>query len=512
MGEYCYDDEGNLVTNIIDKCKNAIADMVPEKLGVTLWRETDAHPGMRIGEPSLLVGICPMLAIRDATNTLCASCAHKAVMRGSEQRPASGTMDSAKDNTNAMGCHVQRGLSNVNVLNALHQRNSDVSLQLSGVCSYSNGSCSSSSFAQESRTMPNTSSSTLGSFTNSSAYLWNGEEQNRSAFLGGYPMLPSNDPLFRAFSPCTPTLSTDANGTVGRNTLTDRNPLDLQVHDSTGHHSADASEEIFARKVFIGGLPFDVSQAEIVATFSQFGPMVVDWPYRSDCASKIRTLTSSHPARSLKGYVFIVFEEERSVQHLVKRCHRDGDDYYLLVSSPTMRNKPVQVRPWRLADITYKLCGSMSLDPRRTVFIGGVPRPTKASDLARVLEGLYGPVCYAGIDIDPELKYPKGAARVTFATTAAFISAINGRFVNIFCGGITKRVEIKPYIMDEQMCDECYGARCSGKYAPYFCGDVLCLQYFCEECWIMQHSLDENYASHRPLVRLGDQIKVTVMF
>lgn len=63
-------------------------------------------------------------------------------------------------------------------------------------------------------------------------------------------------------------------------------------------------------------------------------------------------------------------------------------------------------------------------------------------DLARLLERLYGCVCYAGIDIDPELKYPKGAARVTFATTAAFIAAINGRFVNIICGGITKRVNI----------------------------------------------------------------------
>uniref|UniRef100_A0A0M3HHH4 RRM domain-containing protein n=1 Tax=Ascaris lumbricoides TaxID=6252 RepID=A0A0M3HHH4_ASCLU len=77
----------------------------------------------------------------------------------------------------------------------------------------------------------------------------------------------------------------------------------------------------------------------------------------------------------------------------------------------------VQVRPWRLADINYELRGDMILDVRRTVFIGGVPRPTRAGDLAQLLENLYGPVCYAGIDIDPELKYPKGAARVTFATT-----------------------------------------------------------------------------------------------
>lgn len=41
----------------------------------------------------------------------------------------------------------------------------------------------------------------------------------------------------------------------------------------------------------------------------------------------------------------------------------------------------VQVRPWRLADINYELRGDMILDVRRTVFIGGVPRPTRAGSL-----------------------------------------------------------------------------------------------------------------------------------
>lgn len=30
--------------------------------------------------------------------------------------------------------------------------------------------------------------------------------------------------------------------------------------------------------------------------------------------------------------------------------------------------------------------------------------------------------------------------------------------------------------MDEQMCDECEGKLCFSRYAPYFCGDVNCLQ------------------------------------
>ncbi|KAL0178493.1 hypothetical protein M9458_027387, partial [Cirrhinus mrigala] len=49
-------------------------------------------------------------------------------------------------------------------------------------------------------------------------------------------------------------------------------------------------------------------------------------------------------------------------------------------------------------------------------------------------------------------------------------------------------VEVKPYVLDDQMCDECQGARCGGKFAPFFCANVTCLQYYCEYCWASIHS------------------------
>lgn len=33
------------------------------------------------------------------------------------------------------------------------------------------------------------------------------------------------------------------------------------------------------------------------------------------------------------------------------------------------------------------------------------------------------------------------------------------------------------------MCDNCNGKLCCDRYAPYFCGEVSCLQYYCEMCW-----------------------------
>ena len=71
--------------------------------------------------------------------------------------------------------------------------------------------------------------------------------------------------------------------------------------------------------------------------------------------------------------------------------------------------------------------GSAPLDPRKTIFVGGVPRPLRAIELAIIMDRLYGSVCYAGIDTDPELKYPKGAGRVAFRfvyKSAVYKSAI----------------------------------------------------------------------------------------
>lgn len=68
----------------------------------------------------------------------------------------------------------------------------------------------------------------------------------------------------------------------------------------------------------------------------------------------------------------------------------------------------VQIRPWCLSDADFVMDASQVLDPRKTIFVGGVPRPLRAVELALIMDRLYGGVCYAGIDVDPELKYPKG--------------------------------------------------------------------------------------------------------
>lgn len=85
------------------------------------------------------------------------------------------------------------------------------------------------------------------------------------------------------------------------------------------------------------------------------------------------------------------------------------------------------------------------MDPRKTIFVGGVPRPLKAKELAMAMDNMYGNVCYAGIDTDTEYKYPKGAGRVAFSDQRSFVKAISSRFVQLKHKDIDKRVEVKPY-------------------------------------------------------------------
>ena len=125
---------------------------------------------------------------------------------------------------------------------------------------------------------------------------------------------------------------------------------------------------------------------EITASFRRFGPLVVDWPHKAESKSYFPP----------KGYAFLLFQvwlnhdywtlltlslhnqDESSVQQLIEACIQDEDKLYLCVSSPTIKDKPVQIRPWKLSDADFVLDATLPLDPRKTVFVGGVPRPLKA--------------------------------------------------------------------------------------------------------------------------------------
>ena len=61
------------------------------------------------------------------------------------------------------------------------------------------------------------------------------------------------------------------------------------------------------------------------------------------------------------------------------------------------------------------------LNPRTTLFVGGVPRLLKAQELGEIMNTAFGHVSYAGIDVDPWMKYPKGTYVCTYSQAWANI-------------------------------------------------------------------------------------------
>ena len=56
----------------------------------------------------------------------------------------------------------------------------------------------------------------------------------------------------------------------------------------------------YSPKVFLGGVPWDVTEAILISTFKQFGPVRVEWPAKA-------------PSAQPKGYAYIIFESEKQV-------------------------------------------------------------------------------------------------------------------------------------------------------------------------------------------------------
>lgn len=82
-------------------------------------------------------------------------------------------------------------------------------------------------------------------------------------------------------------------------------------------------------KVFLGGVPWDITEAMLVVTFKPFGPIRVEWPGKDKQASQP------------KGYVYIIFENEKNVKALLQACTADYANFYFKISSKRMKAKEV---------------------------------------------------------------------------------------------------------------------------------------------------------------------------
>jgi len=242
---------------------------------------------------------------------------------------------------------------------------------------------------------------------------------------------------------------------------------------------------LYSCKVFLGGVPWDITEKCLVNAFKPYGNIRIEWPGKG---------SSPSPP---KGYLYVIFDSEHAVTALLSQCTHDynssGGSWYYRISSRRMRSKEVQVIPWVLADSNYVRCPSQRLDPQKTVFVGALHGMLNAEGLAHIFNDLFGGVVYAGIDTDRH-KYPIGSGRVTFSNTKSYMKAVSAAFIEIKTLKFTKKVQVDPYLEDA-LCSVCLL-----KQGPYFCRDLSCFKYYCRYCWELHHSM-ELIRHHKPLMR-----------
>jgi len=237
-------------------------------------------------------------------------------------------------------------------------------------------------------------------------------------------------------------------------------------------------------KVFLGGVPWDITEHNLIAAFRPFGPIRIEWPGKEG---------SSIP----KGYLYVIFEHERQVRHLLSACTQDfgsgTGSWYFKVSSKRMRHKEVQVIPWVISDSAFVRCPSARLDSGNTVFVGALHGMLSAEGVANIFQDLFKGVVYAGIDTDKH-KYPIGSGRVVFNNMQSYMKAVSAAFIEIKTTKFTKKIQVDPYLEDALCC------HCSLRQGPYYCRDLSCFKYYCRSCWDSQHSI-ESLCHHKPIMR-----------
>ncbi|XP_055349645.1 cytoplasmic polyadenylation element-binding protein 1-like [Paramacrobiotus metropolitanus] len=77
----------------------------------------------------------------------------------------------------------------------------------------------------------------------------------------------------------------------------------------------------FSNKVFVGGVPWDITETDLHCAFDCFGTVAVEWPagFGPKSATEARHLKS--PIRRPKyGYLYLIFEAEKSILNLLGSC------------------------------------------------------------------------------------------------------------------------------------------------------------------------------------------------
>ncbi len=192
-----------------------------------------------------------------------------------------------------------------------------------------------------------------------------------------------------------------------------------------------ADNALYSRKVFLGGLPWDVNQQSLLQSLHRYGTVKLEIPGKDAKHPRVSSMCKTQE-RSTPGYVYIIYDNESSVQKLLADCRKEykngGEHYYYSILIPQnnqnssmnyqfnnqkrCKAKEVEVIPWNQEDTSYVPQNKTSMlpakiDAKSTIFVGALHGMLNAQGLAKVMNEVFGEVIHAGLDTD-KYKYPIG--------------------------------------------------------------------------------------------------------
>jgi hypothetical protein len=209
---------------------------------------------------------------------------------------------------------------------------------------------------------------------------------------------------------------------------------------------------LYSRKVFLGGLPWDVNQQALLQSLNKYGSVKLEIPGKDSKHPRVSTMAKTQE-RSTPGYIYIIYEHESSVQRMLSDCRKDykkgGEHYYYTIiiqnqavmgrnqriGYMTGKAKEIEVIPWNQDDTSYVPQNKMTvlpakIDAKSTIFVGALHGMLNAHGLAKCMSEIFGDIIHAGLDTD-KFKYPIGSGRVTFRSRQSYLKAIKAKYVTI---------------------------------------------------------------------------------
>lgn len=243
--------------------------------------------------------------------------------------------------------------------------------------------------------------------------------------------------------------------------------------------------EYFSLKVFLGGIPANLTTNILQLNFAKFGKNQIDWPKKSPIQD-----------RPPNGYAFAVFDNEQSILQMLRFCHQSNNRVFFPVYTLNGLMHPVEVKIWEMKNTVYATIIDWRKFRRFSVFVGGIPRTCTAAMLTCAIEEVIGPVAYCTIELDPHHFYPKGAACVVFTEKESYIKAIAAHEVMLSFGTFERKVEFKAFLASNMPCEKC-GMTNGTRY----CQEMICLAYYCMNCWKLIHNARPSMSGHTPSKR-----------